>query len=217
LLYNSKEWTIQPGQTQVWLRTEDRSGRMIVRDAFEEHLGDHLYAPGMLPSPPRCLTEQIAAGGQRVDCPIERLADRDTLVRELNLDKRFETFGLSGRVSPLGEAAQLASFRVLPPAVRAQLWRVLADLPGITYAGRVIDRIGRTGEAFSIDFDGGHGPSVDTIIAEPATGDILGFERTLKRITDPEFLSKELPLKIRTPAVVDYWVYAVAERRESLT
>ncbi|MFG3713329.1 hypothetical protein [Micromonospora sp. NPDC047730] len=50
----------------------------------------------------------------------------------------------------LEDVAQLAGLRLLNPAQRAAVLRLLADLPGITVTGTVTDRAGRTGEAFSI-------------------------------------------------------------------
>jgi hypothetical protein len=125
----------------------------------------------------------------------------------------------SGRYSPLGIVALLAEHRVLPPAVRASLWRIVAELPGIAYAGQVTDRAGRRGEGFSMPYDAIAGPARDTLIIDPATGEVLGFERVLEAITDPDHLARisdhadQSPLTIQTPAVVHYVAFLAAELR----
>jgi hypothetical protein len=107
--------------------------------------------------------------------------------------------------------------RTWPAGVRAQVLRVLADLPGIAYTGRARDRGGRTGEAFSLDFDAMTGPVRDTIIVDPASGTLLGYERTLLSLTNPNYFDEmvpgAVPLKVRTPAVVDYTVFLEWELR----
>jgi hypothetical protein len=221
ILDKGKEWGIQPGETQRWLRTDNASGRTITSGPGQQDAHDTYHEPGTLRGTPLCLDDPPLPNGERPDCPIERLADRAVLTRELNIDERSQARSSGGRVSPFGQAVWLAFFRVMPPVVLAQMWRIFAGMPGIAYSGRVIDRAGRVGEAFSINFDGGLGPAVDTIIADPTTGELLGYERWLKQVTNPEFHPEfhtaGMPVRLRTPAVIDYWVFLASERRETTT
>jgi hypothetical protein len=216
LTQKSESWSLLPGEMRRWLRTDDESGRISVRDKLDDEPRNAYYGPRELPGPPLCPPADPASPPQP-DCPIEVLEDPAAFAYVLGLDGRTESMTNTGRVSPLGSANHLAWFRVPTPLVLASLWTAIAGIPGITYAGRVTDRAGRNGEAFSMEFDAGLGPAVDTIIADPVTGAVLGFERTLKRLTNPEFMSEKLPVNIRTPAVVDYWVVVRSERRETTT
>jgi hypothetical protein len=205
--------TVDPYEMWLWYRTADGSGRVVTDDP-DTGRAESVQDPGTYKGYV-CWTAD--SGSLPLVCPVDRLTDPRVLREVLLIDGQPETIDQTGRTSPLGGYMYLARDLILPPEVRAQAWRVLADLPGIEYTGRVRDRAGRTGEAFSLDFDASSGPVRDTLIVDPASGELLGYERTLLALTDPdffaEFLPDAVPLKIRTPAVVAYTVFLDAELR----
>lgn len=210
---NRGRWSLDPYESQEWRRMSDDSGRTIYRRLDEPWVDDEhaasTYGPGELPAFPFCYLG-------RAVCDQDLTSDAEVL---RSLVTGTGIMSNAGGFSPLGVVAHLAERRVLPPAVRAQLWRIVAELPGISYAGRVIDRAGRSGEAFSMPFDAGYGPARDTLILDPATGELLGFERVLESITDADHFTRTLEhsgvsaLTIQTPAVVQYTSLLAAELR----
>ncbi|OZV72576.1 hypothetical protein CA850_32270 [Micromonospora echinospora] len=116
------------------------------------------------------------------------------------------TAGASAHEAPvqyLEDVAELAGVRLLNPAQRAAVLRLLADLPGITATGTVTDRAGRVGEAFSIT-SSAHGlPAQYTVIVDPHSGALLGYEEMLTTTAGK--------LNVTIPAVISYRSYLVAE------
>ncbi|MEU4645269.1 hypothetical protein [Micromonospora sp. NPDC023814] len=81
--------------------------------------------------------------------------------------------------------------------------RLLADLPGITVTGTVTDRAGRTGEAFSITTNAHGLPAQYTVIVDPRSGALLGYEEVLTTTAGK--------LNVTIPAVITYRSYLMAE------
>lgn len=203
--------TVDPSETWLWYQDSDRSTR-IVQDSPQ--FGRHeTRQPAGTQVGYVCWTTSVVPQS----CPTDKLMDPKLLRDVLFISGQGKMVNMTGEQSPLGGYAHLAGGLVLPPGVRAQVLRVLADLPGIAYTGRARDRAGRTGEAFSLDFDAMTGPVRDTIIVDPATGTLLGYERTLLSLTNPNYFDQmvpgAVPLKVRTPAVVDYTVLLEWELR----
>ncbi|GAA3455808.1 hypothetical protein [Dactylosporangium matsuzakiense] len=183
---------MDPSELWLWYRRADGSGRAVVADAFGRR--ESRLDPGSF--------NRIGPGDLR-----------DALLAS----GRTQMFDVTGESSPLGGYAQLGHDQVPAPGLRAEALRPLAQLPGLQYTGRVRDRAGRTGAAFSLDFDARTGPVRDTAIVDAATGELLGFERTLLALRDPRFLEELTPgwapLRVRTPAVVAYTVFLEAALR----
>jgi hypothetical protein len=93
--------------------------------------------------------------------------------------------------------------RIFSPKQRAAILRVLKTQKGIEYRGKVRDRSGRPGEAFSVSTMYGGLPKDQTLIFEPNTGKLLAYEE--------ELTGDAGKLKVRTPAVVLYVTYLKAE------
>ncbi|MFG2050416.1 CU044_5270 family protein [Micromonospora sp. NPDC048935] len=116
------------------------------------------------------------------------------------------TAGASAPEAPvqhLEAIAELAGVRLLNPAQRAAALELLADLPGITVTGTVTDRAGRPGEAFSITSDAHGLPAQYTVIVDPGSGALLGYEAVLTE--------RAGMLNVTIPAVITYRSYLVAE------
>jgi hypothetical protein len=211
-----RELSVDPSETQLWVKTSDGSARVVSKTFGPQGTVNDETEPAGWETGYVCWNATTAPP---LICPVDRLTDPAVLRDVLFISKNFMGVNQTGVLSPLSATSELAHHVVLPPAVRAALWRVLADLPGIAYTGRVADRAGRTGEAFSLDFNAQTGPVRDTLIVNPATGELLGYERTLLKLTNPDYLStwvpgvQPAPLRIRTPAVVDYSVFLATELR----
>lgn len=91
----------------------------------------------------------------------------------------------------------------LAPAQRAGALRALASFGGVEYNGRVTDRSGRDGEAFSVESDFGGLPGKQTLIIDPDSGELLGYEDMLT--TDPG------KLNVKVPAVTQYITFLKSE------
>ncbi|GIF01709.1 CU044_5270 family protein [Paractinoplanes rishiriensis] len=120
--------------------------------------------------------------------------------------KRFLAIGhpsTNGPAETLVAVNDLARERVLTPALRAAALRTLAALPGLTYDGAVTDRAGRSGQAFSVVSGHTGLPTRHTVIVDPATGALLGYESTLTTTAGK--------LGVRVPAVISYDTYVTAE------
>ena len=109
----------------------------------------------------------------------------------------------NGAAETLIAVTDLARERVLTPELRAAALRAIAELPGLTYDGRVTDRAGRSGEAFSLVSGHTGLPTRHTLIVDPGTGALLGYEAMLTTTAGK--------LDVRLPAVISYDTYVTAE------
>jgi hypothetical protein len=109
----------------------------------------------------------------------------------------------NGPAETVVAVTDLARERVLTPAERAAVLRVVAALPGLTYRGEVADRAGRPGEAFSIDSAYSGLMTRYTLIVDPRGGGLLGFEEMLTRSAGK--------LNVAIPSVIGYESYLVAD------
>jgi hypothetical protein len=109
----------------------------------------------------------------------------------------------NGPYETIVAVTDLARERLLTPATRAAALRIVAQLPGLTYDGTVTDRAGRAGAAFSVTTDESGLPTRYTLIVDPATGTLLGYEQMLT--TDAG------KLDVRVPAVIGYEIYLTAD------
>jgi hypothetical protein len=109
----------------------------------------------------------------------------------------------NGPAETLVAVTDLARDRVLTPAVRAEILRILAALPGLTDDGEVVDRAGRTGRAFSLVSDYSGLPTRYTLVVDAASGKLLDYEQTLTTTAGK--------LDVRVPAVIGYETYLTAD------
>ncbi|HWS32557.1 MAG TPA: CU044_5270 family protein [Actinoplanes sp.] len=105
----------------------------------------------------------------------------------------------NGPMETLVAITDLARERVLSPAERAAVVRVLAGVPGIASTGAVTDRAGRHGAAFSVVSDRSGLPTRYTLILDPADGRLLGYEQSLT--------TEAGKLDVIAPAVIGYEIY----------
>jgi hypothetical protein len=91
----------------------------------------------------------------------------------------------------------------IAPAVRAAMLRYLAATDGLVLVGDVTDRVGRPGIAVALDSDYGGLPTRYTVIVDPGSGRVLGFEETLTQDAGK--------LNVAIPSVISYTSYLVGE------
>ncbi|MFI7650319.1 CU044_5270 family protein [Micromonospora sp. NPDC049460] len=192
---------VVPQQWQSW-RTDDDAGRMVKKDLppiFRSDADRRQWQKwgGRIESSEE--VRDYPAGefysGFRGAVP----ADASALRRWL----RAGTSAVQAPVQYLEDVAQLAGVRLLNPAQRAAVLTLLADLPGITVTGTVTDRAGRTGEAFSITTNAHGLPAQYTVIVDPRSGALLGYEEMLTTTAGK--------LNVTIPAVITYRSYLTAE------
>jgi hypothetical protein len=172
---------------QLWW-APDHSGRQVVAEATVPAAGSTAtgspafgnvgdYRPGEL---------KVVVDSPATDPPIlaSQLAD-------------YQPFR-QGPQSPLRAVVDLYRYHALSPAQRAAAIRVLADTTGLEYRGWVTDPTGRTGMAISVDSD--RGATRDVAVFQPATGQLLSYERDTTR----------------PGAVVDYVVFLGAGHTDEL-
>jgi hypothetical protein len=142
---------------------EDRARWMAARspDLYENLTEDELFDPGELlyadhadlPTDPEELLELIESreliGGPHGD---------------------WETFAIIGDL--LRETS-------LQPKVRAALYQVAAELPGVELVGRVVDGAGRPGVAVAYTRTNTDAPSRHELIFDPTTAELLGENEVL--------------------------------------
>lgn len=109
----------------------------------------------------------------------------------------------NGPAETIVAVTDLTRERLVPPAAQAAMLRTVAALPGLTHDGTVTDRLGRRGEAFSLVSDYSGLPKRHTLIVDPGTGRLLGYEQTLTE--------RAGKLGVRIPAVIGYEAYQTAE------
>ena len=93
--------------------------------------------------------------------------------------------------------------RVLDPAERAALLRLIAAVPDLRFDGQVTDRAGRQGLAFSAESNGSGLPTRYTFIVDPPTGQVIGQEAMLTTTAGK--------LNVPVPSVISYTAYLKSE------
>jgi hypothetical protein len=109
----------------------------------------------------------------------------------------------SGPPEVLVAVEDLHSDRVLEPAVRSAILRLLAQLRILRYDGTVIDRAGRAGQAFSLDSNYSGLPTRYTVIFSADTGELIADEQVLTTTAGK--------LNVAIPAVISYTLYLEAD------
>jgi hypothetical protein len=188
-----------PRWTETW-RGPDGTGSIttgvskpLLRTQEDRNRWDRLGRPGEHPdatTEPLQPNSRISAGAAP--------ADRDAMARYLAVGHPAE----NGPDETLVAITDLVRERVLGPAQRAALLRVLAGVPGLKYVGTTVDRAGRKGEAFTLRNSRGGLLNDHTLIVDPATGRLLDAEMLL--------LERGL-LDVWVPGIIEYEVYTVSE------
>lgn len=100
----------------------------------------------------------------------------------VTLDRYF------GSLHVPGESAAVSEFQIIydlvisymmPPALTAELYRALADVPGVTVNDHAVDAAGRTGIGFQSPVPPSRLYTVDQLILDPSTYELMGYSSGL--------------------------------------
>jgi hypothetical protein len=190
---------VVPTWTETW-RAVDGTGTMTtgfskpqLRTREEREKWERLDRPGENSTP---TTEALQPTPRAFNGPAP--ADRDALAHYLTQGHPPK----NGPGETIVAITDLVRDRVLGPAQRAALLRVLATVPGLTYAGETTDRAGRKGEAFTLRNKHGGLLNDSTLVVDPASG----------RLLDSEVLLLERGmLDVQVPGIIEYELYLTSE------
>ena len=170
---------------QVWTTADSEKAAFIVDGSIR-----YLCPSQLIPAPcqtigqplPTALTE----GGAQADIntiPVS-YADLSSLPgNPVTLDRYFASLrgpGESAAVSEFQIIEDLVISYVMPPALTAELYRALGDVPGVTVNDHAVDAAGRTGIGFQISIPTPVNPHpVDQLILDPSTYEWMGYTSSL--------------------------------------
>jgi hypothetical protein len=195
-------WTYQTSYIkQEWI-APNGSGRVLVSDgsvAFLTPKDQSAWAASGQPIPTVNAANVTYPPGNLV-FPDSASFPNDPSALEQAIVQRYEngrpqeitTFTLAGTL--LEETAS--------PALRASLFRMIAQLPGIVDLGPMTDRLGRTGVGVGLTFDGVR----EELIFDPSTAAVLEEERVVVSASPIDISSMNHAGLVRG-MVVGYTVY----------
>jgi hypothetical protein len=135
----------------------------------------------------------VPAGGAHPDPLLHLSADPTVIAHQLNAGDPPK------RTEPVENFLWLTDLTLrqpVPSNVESTILRVLASSPGLINSGTVVDRVGRSGVAVSLDSAFGGLLTRYTFIFNPSTGGLLGEEETL--------MGNPGKLDVRSHAVIAY-------------
>jgi hypothetical protein len=181
---------MKPSRTtdQVWTTADSDKAAFIVHGRIRYMCPSQLIpapCPTIIGQPlPTVLTE----GGAQADInpiPVSYAQLSSLPGNPLALDRYF------GSLHGHGESAAFSEFQVIydlvvsymmPPALTAELYRALGEVPGVTVNEHAVDAAGRTGIGFRspvpvIPHQAGPFPiyPVDQLILDPSTYELMGY------------------------------------------
>jgi hypothetical protein len=182
----TREWSVLiPSTRQTWIAANGAGRARVVsskpefltagqRRAWKEAGAPHLGSGGV---------DDFALPGQ----PFLDTSDLPTKPKALR--KLIEARKIPLVDGPPGEAetftliGDMLRNTYLPPAIRAALYRVTAELPKVELRGQVKDQVGRTGIGIAYD----DGTTIHELIFDPKTSALLGERQVAaRRIPDLE-------------------------------
>jgi hypothetical protein len=193
------------GKSESWLlpnghgRTRSTTGESLVdRVGSKETLNAVLAKPGSKETFP-------GRNGEKA-FPLLDLSALDYARPRAFADEVQSNTGNLGAAGIVDSVGVLFGDEPLPPATRAKVWNMLATVSGVTYRGKLTDRVGRTGDAVTLNYSRkAYGlPGRYLLIIDPNNGQLLEFDDILT--TDPG------KLNVRVPAVLELTVYLAAGR-----
>lgn len=185
IVKGGREWSVLvPARREAWISFErSRHGRLREVRAAPQFLSEAQRAAwstaGAPPLPHAGAVEEMAPpGGGTLDTsglPTDPVA----------LRRLIEARKVPGVDGPPGEAetftliGDMLRETYLPPPIRAALFRLTAELPGVELLGRVHDPAGRPGTGIS--FTDRRGGTRHELIFDPATAALLGERESVVR------------------------------------
>lgn len=174
--------TVDPTVVEAWLEPD---GSVVATEWRGEHLGADGRLAAVDTAPSDASVDRLRAG----TFDPERVADlsRDPDVLRTQLRATLADAGCGPDADPAVGAwclyravADLSDWYVLPSDLEAAVWTALADEPGVTVAGEVVDRTGRRSMAVAVppgpaDAD----PTVRVLLVDASTGRLSGREEVV--------------------------------------
>lgn len=174
--------TVDPTVVESWLGPD---GSLV----SAEWRGTHLDAEGRLgavdTSPAQAAVDRLRAGSVDPDLVADLSLDPDTLRAQLLAPLAATGCGPdapaeAGAWCLYRAVTDLSARYVLPSDLEAAVWEALAEEPGVTVAGEVVDRTGRRAVAISVpgaptDLD----PTVRVLLVDRETGRLSGLEEVV--------------------------------------
>jgi len=200
---NEVRSAVVPQQTEQWLAA-DGSGKTVrtyVPPVFTDHAQEQAWKDAGSPGknePPVVLT---AGARMWTDKPP---TDPTALAAWL----RQGHPAAAGPQETMVAITDLVKEQVLSPAQRAAVLRVLGTVPGLIDLGTTTDRAGRPAHAFAVDSSTNGLPARYTLLIDPGTGTVLGYEQTLTQSAGK--------LNVPIPSVIGYDLYQTADRSDSI-
>lgn len=194
---------VVPQQTEQWLAA-DGSGKLIrtfIAPQFSDHAQEQAWKDAGSPGrnePPVVLNSVVQMWNGRP--PV----DPSALAAWL----RQGHPAAAGPQETMVAITDLVKQQVLNPAERAAVLRVLSTVPGLADLGTTTDRAGRPALAFAVDSTGQGLPTRYTLLIDPSTGAVLGFEQTLTQSAGK--------LNVPIPSVIGYDLYQTADRTDKM-
>jgi hypothetical protein len=168
----------QPGQVPA------ASIRLLCRNQFQLGLCQVIGHPGLF----TLLGGRDMLGQFGGQIPVS-YADLSSLPgKPLALDRYFASLHLAVQQSAANREFRiiedlLISY-VMPPALTAELYRALGDVPGVTVSDHAVDAAGRTGLGFQISVPtyppGPPEYQVDELVINPSTYELMGWQSFLR-------------------------------------
>lgn len=215
---DGQSWSVYDSQLTTAWAAADGSGRQRVVKEPPEFVGpgdraawEKAGEPNFLANGFNGATEdrEVPAGtlgdAGIADLPTEPSALLDQLRQEA--EKGSNSAPLPARI--LDRVAELLRDPTATPQLRAALYEVAADIPGIEYLGSVRDPIGREGDAVGVTSAYSGGETRYSLVYDPTTSEVLATE---DKLLEPVAYADATP-----PLLVSATVYLESAGVDSLS
>ncbi|SCG63674.1 hypothetical protein GA0070614_3687 [Micromonospora coxensis] len=156
-------------ETKVW-QAADGSGKQVTTQLEPQYPDQESRNYWQRNLKPRAAASATPAPD---DMPLPPMDLAPLPSRRAQLNELLKVRFGAGAVSK--EVSTVYGRYVVPRQTRAEILRVLADVPGFRWRGQVTDRVGRKGVA--VTFDDREHNQQSLLIFDPSTGDLLAHER----------------------------------------
>jgi hypothetical protein len=206
--------TIYPTMTQRWTSPD---GSVRVDQSRAGALNLDGTVSGDAPTSAENHSSDVAGAGT-TDAGLATELPLETEALRANLLDRYEALpceesGAWATQCLMTAIQEIYSQYVVPPALSASLWRVLADQPEVKDLGTTDDRLGRPAHAIAVRAPDDPLMTVVTVLLiDPGTGALLGSETVT--VHDEQLGVTKATVTAFTSLTTSVWVDAVGDQRE---
>jgi hypothetical protein len=178
------EWSVLvPSERQVWISFGSRRGRVRQVSGKPRFISADQragwVAAGSPPLPRAGQVEDSTLSGASILDASELPTDPATLRRMLEAREIQGVGGPPGEAETFTLIGDMLRESYLPAAVRAAIYQLTAELPGVELLGEVDDPVGRPG--IGIAYTDRRGGTRHELIFDPATSALLGEQESIVR------------------------------------